>query len=183
MPYPKRYVGHYHNLAKYLNEKGFRVYPMEMVAESVVNERNYVVDVVAMKDRSIWAFEYKSRFDQVKRAIKQVENYVKCFDYVVVVAENLRDLTKYREDFRSLGVGTWHIQGLEITCLDEPKLQEPSVPKCQYRTNNQWFNSLRDRMMDRFMRNTGLWKKRNSIEKLNSLKQKQTLLFEDLNKG
>lgn len=182
MPYPKKYVGHYHNLANYLSMNNFKVYSMEMVAQEVVNRKNYVVDVVAIRSRTIWAFEYKSNADPVQRAIAQVENYVKCFDYVVIVAENLNDLTKHRETFRKLGVGTWHIKGSKITVLDEPIIQEPTNLKKPidiiYGQRYQNCKSIQDIMMERFQRNMGMKKRRENpfSTALKILKQEQTML-------
>jgi Holliday junction resolvase len=159
--YPKRYVGHYGNLAGYLEKKDFQVYPMEMVAHQIVHEKNFVVDVVALKDRSIWAFEYKSRGDPVKRAILQVENYLKCVDYVVLVAEDLKDLTNFRETFRKLGAGTWYIKGCEVSELDQPVLQVPTIPKFSPRLYGNCYrdcSTIRDMMYEKFLHNMGLRK-------------------------
>ena len=159
--YPDHYVGHYGNLVAYLRSKDFQVYPMEMVAESVVHEKNFVVDVAAIKDRKIWAFEYKTRTDPVKRAILQAENYLKCFDFVVVVAENLSDLTNHRAIFRRLGAGTWFIKGYEVSELDQPILQVPTIPKFSPWKYGRCYKdcvSIRDMMYEKFLHNTGLKK-------------------------
>ncbi|MBA7637514.1 hypothetical protein ES703_45159 [subsurface metagenome] len=159
MPYPKKYVGRYSNLVDFLSAQGFAVYPMEMVCQEVVHEKNYLVDVVGKKGNCIWAFEYKSRNDSVKRAVLQVENYRKCFDYVVVVAEKIRDLFKFRDTFKKLGVGVWHIKNGKVTVLDEPTLQPPT-PLSESAIYHTQCKTIRDVMMDKFMINTGRKKKR-----------------------
>ncbi|MHA1285999.1 MAG: hypothetical protein ACTSPB_01225 [Candidatus Thorarchaeota archaeon] len=158
MVFPKHYVGRYPKLAKHLSENGFIVYSMEMVSREIVHPKNYVVDVVAVKSNEIWAFEYKSFNDPVKKAKLQVENYVKCFDRVVVVAENLTALTRHREFFRELGVGVWWVKDNVFEVLDEPQLQNPTLLKKPNFYHN--CNSIRDVMMSKFKRYMGLQKYR-----------------------
>jgi len=158
MVFPKHYVGRYHKLAKHLSENGFMVYSMEMVSREIVHEKNYVVDVAAVKSNEIWAFEYKSFNDPVKKAKLQVENYVKCFDQVVVVAENLTDLTRHREFFREIGVGVWWVKDNVFEVLDESQLQNPTPLKNPTIYRN--CKSIRDVMMSKFKRYMGLQKYR-----------------------
>ena len=170
MGYPKKYVGHYHWLAEWLTKNGFRVYPMEMYCKSIpipkgkprtmhtqfgkeweYQEYSHLygnVDVVAWKDGKLWAFECKNRGDKVKTAVLQTKNYAECFDYVCVVVADLKELTKYRPEFRAMGVGTYHWLNNEATLLDEPKLQSP-MP------------GIYRKLYERFMRNTGMSKKKN----------------------
>jgi len=180
MPYPKKYVGYYHNLVEYLNGQGFAIYPMEMAAKEVVNEKHYFVDVVAMKDNKIWAFEYKSYNDSVKRAILQIENYRKCFDFAVVVGTNLRKLLKYRDVFQKLGAGLWHLKRGKVTVLEEPKKQPP-IPLTEPSLYHPQCKTIRDVMMDKFLINTGRKKKREKIvglgEFYEGIKQSQLVEF------
>jgi hypothetical protein len=180
MGYPKKYVGHYHWLAEWLSDNGFKVYPMEMYCEPVLvtrgephlcwerygkyeyvdDERHWLygaVDVVAWKNKQIWAFEVKHKGDKIKTAILQTGNYAKYFDYSCVVAEDLKELTKHREKFRALGVGVYWANMPNIMVLDEPKLQNPEPEH-------------RNRYYNRFLRNTGMTN--NTPKKVDNAQQK-----------
>ncbi|MFA5714778.1 MAG: hypothetical protein WC998_03490 [Candidatus Paceibacterota bacterium] len=175
MGYPKHYVGRYGWLAKWLEKQGFKVYPMEMFCKSVQVETKLTkeqmdwrlktgrfahkyqylygnVDVVAWKDGKLWAFEVKNKGDKVKTALLQTKNYAECFDYSCIVADDLKELTKYRAEFRALGVGTYHWFKGEACLLDAPKLQMPD--EVMYK-----------KLYQRFLRNTGMVKKENPFNK------------------
>jgi hypothetical protein len=163
MGYPKHYVGHYPWVANWLMKNGFKVYPTEMFCQSVPvkakkpsynyetrkydrYETHYLygfVDVVALRDGKLWAFEVKSKGDKVEVALLQTKNYAECFDYSCVIADDLKKLSKLRPAFRSLGVGTYHWFKGECVLLDEPKLQLP-------------FPVMRDDLLQRFKRYTGM---------------------------
>lgn len=116
--------------------------------EYAETERHYLyghVDVVAWKNGKLWAFEVKNQGDPCKKALVQVKNYCECFDYVCVVADNLKDLTQHRPQFRELGVGTYHWRKKGAHLLDEPRLQSPD-------------QKMRQKLYDRFLRNTGMKK-------------------------
>lgn len=105
-------------LSTYLMNKGFHVYPHEMICGSVncQHERNRFVDVAAKKNEKLYAFEYKSATDYLMRAVKQVENYRLSFDYVIVVAEVPRiDVSVHPtrgiriKEFFKLDAGLWTV--------------------------------------------------------------------------
>jgi len=65
---------------------------MEMVAQPVVHQRHFIVDVVSFRDSKLYAWEYKSKGDHLTNAILQCENYVKSFDFVCVAVEDFHGL-------------------------------------------------------------------------------------------
>lgn len=128
-------------LADYLTKNGFHVYPREMVCGGVgcPFEKNRLVDVAAVKEGKLYAFEYKSSGDGLMRAVKQAENYRRSFDYVVLVAEVPRydfSLNPTRgvriKEFLRIGVGLWTVRFIgdetEISIIRDPQLQNP-VPQ------------------------------------------------------
>lgn len=103
-------------LKRYLRQNGYDVYPHEMICGPIgcPHEQNRFVDVVARKNGCFYAFEYKSAGDNLLRAVAQVENYRKSFDYVIVVAEIPRhDISVDPgkgvriHDILKLGAGLW----------------------------------------------------------------------------
>lgn len=106
-------------LHEYLRQQGFILYPHEIICgnDECEHERNRLVDVAARKDGLFYAFEYKSSADRLLRAVKQVDNYRKSFDYVIVVAEVPRtDISvdpkrgvRIKEILK-LGAGLWTVQ-------------------------------------------------------------------------
>lgn len=168
MGYPKRYVGRYPFLAKWLVSQGHIVYPMEMICQPVpvkkgpvfrvenvkhpfeYQEIHYLygaVDVVSMFHGKLWAWEFKSQNDSVKRAALQVENYRRSFDYVSVVVEDLGKLDSVvkKTDLRistmlkHLGVGIYWLNNGKIELVEAPKLQVPE-------------KALREDLVNRFRR-------------------------------
>lgn len=113
---------------QYLSQKGFTVYPHEMICgpEETIFEQNRFVDVVAKKNGKLYAFEYKSSGDQLIRAIKQVANYRMSFDYVIVVAEVPRfDISihpkkgKRIQEILKQGAGLWTIKFRKARTLQQ----------------------------------------------------------------
>lgn len=159
MGIPKKYVGHYRSLASHLTNQGFFVYPYEILCYWLQSPhpRNKAVDVGAKKGADLYAFEYKSSHDSIKRAIFQVENYRVNFDYVIVVAEiprkdcylsgSIRRMNKYIQTLVSLGAGIWTIRkkidGWEVEEVNTPERQKP-------------LKLNRDYMLRKFMRAEGL---------------------------
>ena len=121
-------------------------------SEFEVQELYGWVDVVAWKDGKIWAFEVKNVGDKVKVALLQTANYAKYFDYSCVLAYDFKELMKYRQQFKDLGVGTYYNEKGTLTLLDEPKLQVPS---------EEWHN----RLYLRFLKTTGMVNKQNPFNK------------------
>ena len=145
-------------IAKYLTAKGFQVYPREMLCGSVgcPFERNRLVDVAAMKDGKLYAFEYKSVGDGLMRAVKQAENYRRSFDYVVLVAEVPRydfSLNPTRgvriKEFLRIGVGLWTVQFTENECIFTV-VRDP-LPQVPVPQNREWV-MLKFRHNPRIMR-------------------------------
>jgi len=141
-PVKGTYPAHPHAfLADYLTKNGFHVYPREMVCGGVgcPFEKNRLVDVAAVKEGKLYAFEYKSSGDGLMRAVKQAENYRRSFDYVILVAETPRydfSLNPTRgvriKEFLRIGVGLWTVRFIgdetEISIIRDPQLQSP-VPQ------------------------------------------------------
>lgn len=168
MPYPKKYVGHYPFLADWLRSQGHSVYPMEMICNPVpikngrmiqiknvshpfeYQETHYLygfVDVVSMKHGKLWAWEYKSKGDNVNRAIPQLQNYARNFDYVSLVVENLSHVDRLvskkglyiKTLLRNLGAGIYWLNYGKIELVEMPKQQKPET-------------KLHDELVNRFRR-------------------------------
>ncbi len=158
MGYPKKYVGHYPNLASWLLTQGHAVYPMEMFCEPVrvynkepswfykngqphydYHDLYGCVDVISMFGNKIWAWEYKSKNDSLRRGLKQLANYAKAFDYVCLVAEK-PPINEIYEEYLALGAGVYHVlKGCNIEMLDAPELKAPN-------------SILHDKLLTRFRR-------------------------------
>ena len=141
MGYPRKYVGRYPSLASWLVSIGHIVYPYEMICEPVKKQITYFrshylygkVDVVSRFQGKLWAWEYKSKSDNVLRGLKQVKNYARSFNYVCLVAENSgvcdRVVKAQKESveniLKKMGVGlVWDDEGT-FRILTDPKLQNP----------------------------------------------------------
>ncbi len=76
-------------LIEYLKRTGYIVYPIEI--RCGLHETPHYpyrwVDVAAYKGGKFYAFEYKSSGDPICGAVKQIENYRKTFDYVILLVE------------------------------------------------------------------------------------------------
>jgi hypothetical protein len=116
----------YEFLHQHLRQKGFIVYPHEIVcgSEGCEHEQNRLVDVAARKDGKLYGFEYKSSADRLLRAVKQVDNYRKSFDFVVVVAEIPRPDISVNptrgvriKEILSQGAGLWTVQFIQKKTL------------------------------------------------------------------
>lgn len=149
MGYPRHYVGHYHNLAEWLQKHGHAVYPMEMFVKPVpvVMKDNHVhflygnVDVVSSANGKLFGWEYKSQNDSLKRGLAQLKNYARGFDFVCLASVCMPGGSLY-DAYRDLGAGIYaELPGTEgFQRLDEPKPQKPET-------------YLRDKYMARFQRN------------------------------
>jgi hypothetical protein len=106
-----------------LKQEGFTLYPGELDCNTP-NHR--WVDIAACKDDSLWAFEFKSRGDSLKRGLSQCLAYSLAFDYVVLIAQGKR-LTRSRlfQEFRKGGIGLWSLHGSRFLKISEPKPQRP----------------------------------------------------------
>jgi len=161
VPLNKKYVRErtrqYGFLKSYLDGRGYRVYPSEIIIglqDIPHKDQGFFVDVAAFKNGHYYAFEYKSNCDQLLRSLKQIDNYSLSFDYVVVVAEvprhdisvNLSRGVRIKEII-GRGAGFWTVQLGEIDIVHakykplskpvfaevlEPKLQHPHPANKQY---------------------------------------------------
>jgi len=149
-------------LKSYLDSRGFRVYPSEIIIgmqDLPYTKGCWAVDVAAFKDDHYYAFEYKSIGDSIasKRLINQIRNYSLSFDYVIVVAQVTRktgqkDVRRleasinpkrgcHMREILSLGAGFWTVQFGEIEDtsvryqykpFDTPVWEERLEPKLQH---------------------------------------------------
>ena len=155
MGYPKKYVGRYPNLTRWISSLGHRVYPYEMWCEPVavkdekpsynifsgeinVYETHYLyglVDVVSYLNHNLWAWEYKSKKDSIHRGLKQVENYTRSFNFVCIVVADLAMMDRFvkakeahvRDILKESGVGIiWQDQEIFKTIVS-PEPQKPNV--------------------------------------------------------
>jgi len=123
-PLNKKYVrertAQYGFLKSYLDSRGYRVYPSEIIIglkDIPHKDEGFFADVAAFKNGHYYAFEYKSNGDQLLRSLKQIDNYALSFDYVVVVAEvprhdisvNLSRGVRIKEILKT-GAGFWTVQ-------------------------------------------------------------------------
>jgi hypothetical protein len=129
--------------------QGHVVYPMEMDNVGSDYQALYgLVDVVSMFHNKLWAWEYKSCGDSVKRAVLQVENYRRSFDYVSVVVEDLGKLDSLIKKkglliftlLKQLGAGIYWCKGEKFDVVMLPIEQIPE-------------KSLHDDLVNRFRRN------------------------------
>lgn len=154
MGYPRHYVGRYPALAQWLLTQGHRVYPMEMFCQPVAvkmgpiikmdyvkhpyeyQETHYLygnVDVVSMRQDKLYGWEYKSKGDDVTRAINQLANYARSFNYVCLAVQDLTPLDRLirkkglylKTIFQNMGAGIYFENGAVFDELYAPKEQTP----------------------------------------------------------
>lgn len=148
MGFPNHYVGHYPVLAKWLEGQSHIVYPYEMFCNPVhvsakkpswnAGNGKYdiyrgqslygMVDVVSYFKEKLWAWEYKSQTDSLKRALLQLSNYARSFDFVCLASVMTPNGNLY-DKLRELGAGIYpELPSAEkgFLPLDEPKLQTPN---------------------------------------------------------
>jgi hypothetical protein len=146
--FPNHYVGHYPVLAKWLEGLGHIVYPYEMFCNPVhvsakkpswnccsgKNDRYEshslygMVDVVSWFGERLWAWEYKSQTDSLKRGFLQLSNYARSFDFVCLACV-ITPISPLYDKLRDLGAGIYpELPSIEdgFLPLDEPKLQKPN---------------------------------------------------------
>jgi len=152
MGYPSKYVGRYPHLAKWLKKIGHAVYPMEMRCKPIFverpnrkwrNERTAFlygnVDVVSYFQDELWAWEYKSQTDSLKRGYFQLQNYALYFDRVCLATEASLS-GKWYEKIVDIGAGVFAECAEGFILVEEPKLNQT--------------NTLRhDRLVERFKKN------------------------------
>ncbi len=107
------------NLLRFLESKGFKPHPLEVFCPSPTH--NWV-DVAAVKGADLWAFEYKSRSDSIRRGLEQCVSYSSAFDYVVIVADRHRvTASPYFSKFKREGFGVWRHIGCGFQSIIPPK--------------------------------------------------------------
>lgn len=115
---------------KYLQRSGFLLYPDEF---DCGNSNHPLVDIAARMGSFYWAFEYKSRNDNIGRGVHQVKSYSDWFDYVVLVSERpIRHIASSNYwHLRSLGAGMWNYYPLLDKCImtKNPLIQSPALDK------------------------------------------------------
>jgi hypothetical protein len=72
------------DLLRFLESSRFKPHPLEVFCPS---STHCWVDVAAAKGPDLWAFEYKSRSDSIRRGFEQCRSYSCAFNYVVLVAD------------------------------------------------------------------------------------------------
>jgi len=93
------------DLLKFLRTSGFKPHPLEVFCPS---SRHCWVDVAAAKGSDLWAFEYKSRSDSIKRGLEQCQSYARAFNFVVLVVDRYRVTSSpYFVEFKRVGFGVW----------------------------------------------------------------------------
>ena len=93
------------DLLKFLRTSGFKPHPLEVFCPS---SRHCWVDVAAAKGSDLWAFEYKSRSDSIKRGLEQCQSYARAFNFVVLVVDRYRVTSSpYFVEFKRAGFGVW----------------------------------------------------------------------------
>ena len=93
------------DLLKFLRLSGFNPHPLEVFCPS---SRHCWVDVAAAKGPDLWAFEYKSRADSIRRGFDQCQSYARAFNFVVLVADRHRVTSSpYFSKFKREGFGVW----------------------------------------------------------------------------
>ena len=140
---------HYIFLIEYLRRIGYLVYPTELSCGcyDTPHDRYRLVDVAAYKDGGFYAFEYKSSSDPISRAVKQIENYRRTFDYVILLVEvprkgrsgvSLNSRGKRIFDILRLGTGIWIASknrsegGYHIQEIARARLQTPNSRNRKY---------------------------------------------------
>ena len=133
----------YHQFKCYLDSVGFTVYPTEF---DCGNSRHPLVDIAARMGSFYWAFEYKSKNDNISMGVDQVSCYAEWFDYVVLVSERWIDHTRSANFWKlaSFGAGIWNFlpSSGRLVEIRNPWLQSPD--KKHGRSLRSRFKSLRD---------------------------------------
>jgi len=107
------------DLLKFLESCGFKPHPLEVFCPS---SRHCWVDVAAAKGPDLWAFEYKSRSDSIRRGFEQCRSYSRAFNYVVLVADRHRVTSSpYFNKFKREGFGVWRHNGACFYSIVPPK--------------------------------------------------------------
>ena len=118
----------YEGFKQFLIRSGYRVFPEELTCPTAIHP---FVDVAARMGSHFWAFEYKSAYDDIRRAVDQALSYSEWFDYVVVVSE--RRLDHRTSDtywkLRRMGVGVWNYLPASGQCMvqSNPTLLTPDT--------------------------------------------------------
>jgi len=114
-PYPSARV----DLLRFLELGGFKPHPLEVYCPSLTH---CWVDVAAAKGPDLWAFEYKSRSDSIRRGLEQCRSYSRAFNYVVLVADRQRvTASPYFSKFKREGFGIWRHIGGDFYSILPPK--------------------------------------------------------------
>ena len=101
----RAYASAREDLLAFLESMGFKPHPREVYCPS---PKHCWVDVAALKGSDLWAFEYKSRSDSMRRGFEQCRSYARAFNYVVLVADRLRVTSSpYFSKFLREGFGVW----------------------------------------------------------------------------
>ena len=107
------------DLLEFLESTGFIPHPLEVFCPS---PKHCWVDVAAVKGPDLWAFEYKSRSDSIRRGFEQCRSYARAFNYVVLVADRLRVTSSpYFSKFLREGFGVWRHNGSGFYSIVPPK--------------------------------------------------------------
>jgi hypothetical protein len=108
-----------------------------------------MVDVVSRCGGKLYGWEYKSKGDDAARAIKQLENYARSFNYVCLALQDITPLDRLirkhglylKTILQRMGAGVYYEQGDKFEVLYPPVEQAP-IPK------------LNEDLINRFIRNT-----------------------------
>ena len=116
---PHPYLSAREDLIRFLKSGGFRPHPREVFCPST---KHCWVDVAALKGPDLWAFEYKSRSDSIRRGFEQCRSYSCAFNYVVLVADRSRvTASPYFGKFKQEGFGVWRRIGSGFYSILPPK--------------------------------------------------------------
>jgi hypothetical protein len=107
------------------------------------------VDVISMSGGKLYGWEYKSKGDDATRAIKQLENYARSFNYVCLAMQDITPLNRLirkqgmylKTILQRMSAGVYYEQGDKFGVLYPPVEQAP-IPK------------LNEDLINRFRRNT-----------------------------
>lgn len=106
-------------LKNYLFNKGDVSKESFLVTEFNISNFSRRVDMVLFSDKKNIAFEIKSDFDTLVRLKPQTEEYLKCFDKIIVVAAEKH--IKKALDITPDNVGVWKLKDNEITIIRKGK--------------------------------------------------------------
>lgn len=110
------------DLLRFLESGGFKPHPLEVFCPS---SSHCWVDVAAAKGPDLWAFEYKSRSDSIRRGLEQCQSYSCAFNYVVLVADRRRvTASPYFSKFKREGFGIWSHTGTSFYSILTPRRQQ-----------------------------------------------------------